>query len=373
MNKFDLLIVGAGPVGCTIAQQAAALRGWSSLIVEKRDHIGGNCHDAHDSHGILVHKYGPHYFRTNNDELFNYLSAFTQWLPGEYYVKSFSRGEFFPFPINLSTLEQFFNKQLTPEKAQAILNSKAEKFLTPVNSEEFVLSRVGRELYEAFYLGYTLKQWETHPRDLAPSVCGRIPVRLNRDARYVDHKYQVIPDKGYTAMFARMISDPRIHIMLKTDYNLVREWIRPRIATVYCGPVDDYFGHRHGKLGWRSLKFEFVHYETEFKQSCVQINYPNDFAYTRSVEIKHVTKQRHPHTAIAYEYPQKSGDPYYPLPTMESDRLFKKYQSEMEKEEAEKDIFFSGRLAQYRYINMDEAFEMALGTFRKILRVKTNG
>lgn len=366
MHDIDLLIVGAGPVGCVIAERAAKLRGWRSLIVDKRNHIAGNCHDRHHDSGVLIHSYGPHYFRTNNPRLYGYLSEYTDWVPGHYFVKSLVRGHLFPFPINLTTLEMFFGRKLDGESAQQLLAELAVPNATPANSEEFVLSRVGRQLYESFYLGYTEKQWGIHPSRLAASVCGRIPVRLNRDERYVDHLHQVMPAQGYTRLFERMINHPAIHVMLQTDFQRIRTAIKPKLATVYCGPVDQYFDYRFGMLGWRSLEFEFKGFEQEFVQPCVQINYPNDYDYTRSVEIKHATGQKHHHTVVSYEYPRAKGDPYYPIPSVENADLYGRYNSLAEREQAENNVYFAGRLARYRYLNMDEAMESALATFEQI-------
>jgi UDP-galactopyranose mutase len=366
MNDIDLLIVGAGPVGCLIAERAAQLRGWRSLIVDKRNHIAGNCHDRYHDSGVLIHSYGPHYFRTGNSRLYGYLSNFTDWVPGHYFVKTMLGGQLYPFPINLTTLEMFFGSQLDANSAQGLLAELAIPNPAPENSEEFVLSRVGTRLYEAFYLGYTRKQWGVHPRHLAASVCGRIPVRLNRDERYVDHPYQVMPAHGYTRLFERMIDHPSIHVLLQTDFEQIRRAIKPRIATVYCGPVDQYFDCCLGKLPWRSLEFEFRPFKEEFVQPCVQINYPSDFDYTRSVEIKHATGQKHHHTVVSYEYPRAQGDPYYPIPSTESAELYGRYNLLAEREQAEGGVFFAGRLAKYRYLNMDEAMESALATFEQI-------
>ena len=213
LDDIDLLICGAGPVGCVVAERAARVLGWRVLIVDRRRHLAGNCHDSPHANGVLVHKYGPHYFRTRDESLLKYLSRFTDWIPAHYEVKSLVRGELFPFPINLTTLEQFFKRSLTVEEAEGLLAERRRFTGQPRNSEEYVLGRVGRELYEAFYLNYTLKQWDIHPRELDPTVCGRMPVRLNRDHRYVDHRYQVMPARGFTALFAHMRSpsqDPHL-------------------------------------------------------------------------------------------------------------------------------------------------------------------
>lgn len=370
MNDYDknyqLLIVGAGPVGCVMAERAANLLGWKVLIVEKRSHIGGNCYDMFHESGVLIHRYGPHYFRTNNEDLLKYLSSFTEWVPGNYYVKIDTNNQLYPFPINLLTLRQFFNKpDMTEEDAARLLEEKREKIEHPTNSEEFVLSRVGRELYEAFYLGYTLKQWAIHPRDLATSVAGRIPVRLNTDERYVDHKYQYTPARGFTEMFRKMTEHPNIDIRLETDYKDIKDSISP-LVTLYAGPIDEYFGHCYGKLPWRSLDFEFKTVDREYTQPCVQINYPNDHDYTRTVEIKHVTGQQHAQTVVSYEYPKAEGDPYYPIPRDVNKELYEKYKDLAIKETEVNDVYFCGRLAEYKYYNTDEVIERALATFNII-------
>jgi UDP-galactopyranose mutase len=361
MKNHDILIVGAGPVGSVLAERCASQLGWNVLLIDKRNHVAGNCYDRKHESGVLIHQYGPHYFRTNHKELVDYLSQFTEWVEGNYFVTSHSRGEYFPFPINLLTLAQFFKKEkLTPEEGQALLEEVREPIENPQNSEEFVLSRVGRDMYEAFYLNYTLKQWDMHPRDLATSVCGRIPVRFNQDCRYVDHQYQLTPKEGFTALFDKMTDHPLIERRLNTNF---QELAEKAPIVIYTGPIDEYFGFCYGKLAWRSLEFEFKEYPQEFVQPNVQINYPNEHGYTRTVEIKHVTRQQHPHTVISYEYPKAEGDPYYPIPTDENHQLYEKYRLLAEKETAEKNVYFCGRLAEYKYFNTDEVIENALRTF----------
>ncbi|MGZ3650113.1 MAG: UDP-galactopyranose mutase, partial [Bdellovibrionota bacterium] len=313
--------------------------------------------------------YGPHYFRTNSKSLLDYLSKFTNWIPGNYVVKSALKDGLVPFPINLSTLEQFFGRDFNPKTAEEFIRRKRERFETPRNSEEFVLSRVGRELFEALYADYTSKQWGQHPRDLPASICGRIPIRFNRDERYVDHLFQVMPDQGYTRMFGAMLKNPKIEVRLGVDFRELRRKVKPKVATVFCGPIDEYFDNRLGKLPWRSLKFEFQEYSQELRQPCVQINYPQpDTEYTRSVEFKHVTAQKHPHTVVAYERPAALGEPFYPMPNEAGVTLYKKYEELLGRENlsGRPAVYFSGRLATYRYLNMDEAIEGALETFQQI-------
>jgi UDP-galactopyranose mutase len=363
--RFDIIIAGAGPVGCIIAQKCAAILKWKVLILDKRDHIAGNCKDEY-KYGVLVHAYGPHYFRTSNDDLLEYLSQFTEWIPGKYFVKSKVGNKLYPFPINLDTLEMFFKKNFDSESAQAFLDTKRIRNANPQNSEQFVLSKVGTELYKSFYLGYTLKQWGMHPKDLSPSVCGRIPIRFNRDSRYVDSTHQLIPKDGYTEMYRKMIAHENITLMLEADYFEARKEHESKYATVYTGPIDTYFEYSLGKLPWRSLEFEFKEYKQEYKQECVQINYPNETPYTRSVEAKHITGQKSDNTVICNETPVDKGDPYYPMPHKSSQDLYLDYEKLAKEETLNKHVYFAGRLATYKYINMDQAMESAFEMFDRI-------
>ena len=360
---IDLLIIGASC--CCVVVNMLKLNNWNCLIVDKRNHIAGNCFDTKNLHGQLIHKYGPHYFRTNNVNILNYLSKFTEWISGNYVVKSNYKNELYPFPINLETLEKFFNEKLTKNKAIELLNNKCKKIQNPKNSEEFVLSRVGEELYKAFYYGYTLKQWNQKPADLAPSVCGRIPIRFNRQNDYVNHKYKVMPKLGFSEMFKAMTSNPLIKFSYNTDYEKIRSKFKPKIATLYTGPIDAYFDFSMGKLPWRSLEFRWKTFSEEFRQPCVQINYPNKNKYTRTVEIKHVTKQKCPTTSISYEYPKENGPPYYPIPTKFSSNMYEKYKKLAFKETAKNNVFFAGRLAEYTILTLTkQSKEACLSTLK---------
>lgn len=364
IKDIDVFVIGAGLSGCTIAEQCARVLGLNVLLVDRRNHIAGNCYDEYCEAGTFVHRYGPHCFRTNNVRLVKYLSDFTDWIPGDYIVKSLFNNDLYPFPINLDTLEQFFKLSLTPETAKQLLFQKRVNYTQPTNSEEFVLSKVGKQLYEAFYLNYTLKQWAKHPRELDSSVCGRIPVKFNRDSRYVEHSFQMMPSNGYTEMVKKMIGHPNIHLMLNTDYRKIKTDNTP--ITIYTGAIDEYFDYCFGRLPWRSLNFEYKHFEQEFAQPCLQINYPNDFDYTRSVEIKHITKQKHPLSTVVYEYPTEKGEPYYPVPARENRLLYEKYKTLADKETKDNNVYFTGRLAEYAYLNMDEVIENAIILFEKI-------
>jgi UDP-galactopyranose mutase len=362
--EIDVLIVGAGPVGCVLAERLASQSGLKVLMIDRREHLAGNCFDRQHESGVMIHQYGPHYFRTDSQPLLDYLSQFTSWIPGNYIVKSSINGELYPFPINLDTLEQFFGRPFTSEEAEKFLDEIRQKIETPANSEEFVLSRVGKDLYEAFYKGYTIKQWGKTPAELDASVCGRIPIRFNRDDRYVGHKFQVTPANGFSALFANMIDHANIELRLNTAYADIKNSVVPRLGTFYTGPLDEYFDYVLGELPWRSLRFDFKVSEQEYEQPCVQINYPNENDYTRSVEIKHVTQQKIDRTVVCYEYPQASGEPYYPVPDPNARALAEKYKA-LAEEESKKNICFVGRLAQYTYINTDEAIQRALDVYQR--------
>lgn len=365
-QDINLVVGGAGPVGCVIAERVANELGWKVLLVEKRNHIAGNCYDEINEHGVLIHKYGPHYFRTEKEDLVAYLSKYTEWIEGNYIVKSSVGNELYDFPINLNTLEKFFKTQnLNEETATALLDSKKESFDEINNSEEFVLSRLGKDMYETFYLGYTLKQWEKHPKDLDKSVCGRIPIRYNRDNRYVSHRFQLTPKAGFTAMFNKMIANKNIQVMLNEDYLANKNTLpKPTIATIYTGPIDAYFNNIYGKLPWRSLRFEAETYNQDFVQPCVQINYPSmEIPYTRTVEIKHVTKQQIDKTTVIKEFSVADGDPYYPIPRKENSDLYERYKKLADEEQQKNKVYFAGRLARYTYINTDEAIEEAWRVF----------
>lgn len=363
--EYDVLIVGCGPVGCVLAERFAKIANKKVLVIDKRSHIAGNCYDEKHESGVLIHKYGPHYFRTNDENLVKYLSDFTEWIEGNYYVTSEFKEESYPFPINKLTINKFFKKEFKEEsEAKEFIENLRLKIDNPKNSEEFVLSRVGKELYEAFYLGYTLKQWNLHPKDLGPSVCGRIPVRYNEDCRYVDHQFQLTPKHGFTNLFNNMLNHENIDKKLETDF---RELTNIKFKTIiYTGAIDEYFNYKYGKLKWRSLNFIFKTYNQEFKQPNVQINYSNNFEYTRTVEIKHITKQKIDKTVVSYEYPTDEGDPYYPIPNTLNEKMYQKYKLLAELETIKNNVHFCGRLAEYKYYNTDEVILKALELFEKI-------
>ena len=367
-TKPDLLIVGAGPVGCVIAERAAKIKNWNSIIIDKRNHIAGNCFDKTNKKGIRIHQYGPHYMRFKKKRIFNYVSNFTKWIKGNYIVKSNINGKLYPIPINLTTLEKFFNRKFNgPKDAKKFLKKIRIKKKVINNCEDYILSKLGKDIYENFYKNYTIKQWGIHPKFLDKSIVGRLPIRFNRDPYYVNQKIKVMPKHGYTKLFFNMINNPKININLKTSYEKIKNKVKPKIATIYTGPPDLFFKFKYGKLDWRSLKFKFKTLRKKKIQECVQINFPNEQKYTRKVEIKHVTKQKSKYSTLSYEFPKSKGDPYYPINNKKNRDRFNKYKKLIKKAE-KNNIFFEGRLATYRYLNMDEVIEKALILFDKLKR-----
>ena len=364
---FDFLIVGAGFAGSVLAERLASQLGKTCLIVEKRNHIGGNAYDHYDTAGVLLHRYGPHYFRTNSRRIIDYLGQFTEWHAVEYKILSWTHGRYWQFPINLNTFEQLIGKPSTSEEMEAQLAQWGVKIDNPKNSEEVIVSQVGWKLYEMFFKNYTRKQWQRDAKDLDPSVCGRIPIRTNRDDRYLSEKFQALPKNGYTPMFEKMLSDPKIEVRLKTDYREAREQVQFK-HLIYTGPIDEYYDHCFGHLPYRSLRFEPETLSQEFFQRVMQVNYPNDHDFTRIVEMKHATGQKLPSTTIVREYPQDSGpgrEPYYPIPAPDAKALYQRY---AERAAQEKNVSFIGRLATYRYYNMDQVVGMALAEFDRLRR-----
>jgi UDP-galactopyranose mutase len=363
--KFDFLIVGAGFAGSVLAERLASQLGKSCLVVEKRNHIGGNAYDHYDKAGVLLHDYGPHYFRTNSQRIVDYLSQFTAWHAVEYKILSWTQGRYWQFPINLNTFEQIVGHPATSEEMQAQLDKWRVPIDEPKNSEEVIVSQVGWRLYEMFFKNYTRKQWQRDAKELDPSVCGRIPIRTNRDDRYLSERFQALPKPGYTAMFEKMLAHPKIEVLLKTDYREARSQVEFD-HLIYTGPIDEYYEHCFGHLPYRSLRFEPETLSQEYFQPTMQVNYPNDHDFTRIVEIKHATGQKLPATTIIREYPQDFGpsrEPYYPIPAPDAKALYAKYAA---RAELERNVSFVGRLATYRYYNMDQVAGMALAEFDRL-------
>ena len=359
---YDWLIVGAGFAGSVLAERLARERDERVLVIDRRDHIGGNAYDCLNEDGLMIHRYGPHIFHTNSQAVFEYLSRFTQWRPYEHRVLAEVDGQRVPIPINLDTINRLYGLDLTSEELEHWFAARAEPVAEIRTAEDVVVSTVGRELYEKFFKGYTRKQWGRDPSELDKSVTARVPTRTNRDDRYFTDTYQAMPKHGYTAMFAAMLDHPNITVSLETDFERLPPSMRAR-RTIFTGPIDAYFGHCYGKLPYRSLRFEHVTRDTDRHQDVGVVNYPQSEAFTRVTEYKHLTGQVHPKTALTYEYPSAEGDPYYPIPCPEHQALFKRYER---RALAERDVWFVGRLATYRYYNMDQIVGQALATFRRI-------
>ncbi|GEM65939.1 UDP-galactopyranose mutase [Sphingobacterium faecium NBRC 15299] len=358
---YDFLIVGCGFAGAVLAERLAE-EGNKVLIVDKRDHIAGNAYDYYNEEGILIHKYGPHIFHTNSEEVFRYLSRFTEWRPYEHRVLGSVDGLLVPIPINLTTINELYGKNLTSDEVTDFLASKAEKRNPILTSEDVVVNVVGKELYEKFFKGYTKKQWDLDPSELDASVTARVPTRTNKDDRYFTDSFQAMPKNGYTEMFKKMLSHRNISIMLQTDYKDIIDVI-PFRTLIYTGPIDSYFDYCYGQLPYRSIDFKFETLDQEVYQETGTINYPTSNLFTRITEFKYLTGQKNPKTTIVYEYPTAEGDPYYPIPRKQNQDIYNLYKKLSEEHP---NVYFTGRLGTYKYYNMDQVVAQSLVLFRKI-------
>src|SRR3954468_22561615 len=368
-DRYDTLIVGAGYAGSIMAQQLATRRSHRVLVIDRREHIAGNAYDYYDEHGVLVHKYGPHIFHTNSEKVVEYLSQFTDWRPYEHRVLASVDGQLVPMPINRTTINMLYGLGLeTDDEVTAFLAGRAEPVDYIRTSEDVVVSKVGRDLYEKFFRGYTRKQWQRDPSELHASVCARIPIRTNEDDRYFTDDFQNMPRDGYTAMFERILGHELIEVALETGYEDVRDEVEYE-HLVYTGPIDGFFGHRFGALPSRSLEFELRNEPTPdggYLLPTASVNEPSeDVPYTRRTEFRHMTGQaRHESSTYAVEYPRAEGDPYYPIPRDDTRALYKQYEALA----AElPDVTFVGRLARYQYLNMDQVVGQALATAEKLM------
>jgi UDP-galactopyranose mutase len=357
------LVVGAGFAGSVMARELADA-GWRVHVIDRRPHVAGNAFDELDEHGVLIHRYGPHIFHTNGERIAAYLSRFTEWRPYEHRVRSVVNGVSYPFPINKDTLNRLYGLDLDETRAAEYFQKVREARDPVATSEDVVLNSVGRDLYEKFFLNYTRKQWGLDPSELKAGVAARIPVRTNADDRYFTDTFQAMPAEGYTRMFERMLEHPSIRVDLAVEFD------RPNAElhydhVIYTGPIDAFYEYRFGRLPYRSLRFEHEHLaDVELYQETGTINYPNDHAYTRITEFKHLTGQRHGGTSVVREYPEAEGEPYYPVPRVENEALFKRYEALANDEEH---VTFVGRLAQYRYYNMDQVVGAALAAARNLI------
>lgn len=363
---FDYLIVGAGFAGSVLAERLANGSNKKVLVCDKRPHIGGNAFDYYNDEGILIHKYGPHIFHTNSKEVFDYLGKFTEWREYQHRVLAMVDGMLLPMPINLDTINKLYGLQLTAFDVEDFFKKHAEPCENIRTSEDVVVSKVGRELYTKFFRNYTRKQWGLDPSELDASVTARVPTRTNRDDRYFTDSFQAMPKYGYTRMFEKMLDHPNIKIMLNCDYREIASQI-PFREMIYTGPVDAFFDYEYGKLPYRSLEFKHETHDAEKFQTAPVVNYPNEHAFTRITEFKYLTGQEHKKTSVVYEFPQATGDPYYPIPRKENAELYAKYKTLAD---AEKGVHFVGRLATYKYYNMDQIVAQALTEYGKIVGMK---
>lgn len=364
---LDFVIVGAGLSGCVVAERLNdKYPGSSILVVEKRPHIGGNCFDYFDKNGLVYHKYGPHFFHTDDKEVWDYLSRFTKWHYYQHRVLSFVDGQYLPFPPDDSTVAKHYT-DIDKAYEEELIKQGMDQYS---NSETYVRWMVGKYLYTKFYYGYTLKQWGIPPNLLDYKVCGRIPIRAEGDVRYFSDKYQGVPYSGYTAMMERMLfSSKKIHVLLNTSFReLAVDFVGENVPIIWTAPLDEYFGHSEGKLPYRSLQFvDRLIYGERFHQQAAQINYPNSYDFTRTIELSHVTLLDLPYTTISYEYPMEytgENEPYYPIPCRESEIMCEKYWGHAGK--LAKKVWFLGRLGKYQYINMDDAVREAINLVKQL-------
>ena len=360
--EFDYLIVGAGFAGSVLAEKLARTLGKRVLIVDKRTHIGGNAYDRYDDAGVLIHPYGPHIFHTNSSDVFDYLSQFTKWRPYQHRVLASVDGQLLPMPINLDTVNKLYGLNLTSFELEKFFESVAENKDVVRTSEDVVVNKVGRDLYNKFFRGYTRKQWGLDPSELDASVTARVPTRTNRDDRYFTDTFQAMPLHGYTRMFEAMLNHPNIKVMLNTDYRDIINMLAWK-HMIYTGPIDAFFDNKYGKLPYRSLDFQHVTLAQDRFQSVGTVNHPNDYGYTRVSEFKHITGQSHASTSLVYEYPCAEGDPYYPVPRAENTELYKRYEAQADLTE---NVTFVGRLASYKYYNMDQVVGQSLAVYKRL-------
>ena len=363
---FDYLIVGAGFAGSVLAERLARGSNKKVLLCDKRPHIGGNAYDHYNEDGILVHKYGPHIFHTNSRDVFEYLSRFTAWRPYQHRVRASVDGQIVPIPINLDTINTLYGLNLTSFEVADFFKKVAEQREHIKTSEDVVVNAVGRELYEKFFQNYTRKQWGLDPSELDASVTARVPTRTNRDDRYFTDTYQAMPLHGFTHMFENMLDHPNIKILLNCDYREIEKEI-PHREMIYTGPVDSFFGYCYGKLPYRSLEFKHETHNVKTFQSAPVVNYPNEHLYTRVTEFKYLTGQEHPKTSIVYEFPKSEGDAYYPVPRKENADIYAKYKALADRTP---EVHFVGRLATYKYYNMDQIVAQALTVYAKMSSIK---
>jgi UDP-galactopyranose mutase len=370
MRQYAWIIVGAGFTGATIAERIASELDQRVLVIDRRDHVGGNAHDHAGDYGILIHRYGPHIFHTNSEKVWTYLSRFTRWRPYEHRVLGSIDGRLAPIPFNLDSLDILFPPGEAAKLARLLVDTYGLERKVPIlrmrEAGDAALRGLADYIYEKVFLNYTLKQWDLRPEDLDPSVSARVPVHISRDPRYFQDTYQAMPQEGYSAMFARILDHPNINVATGTAYRDVREQ-QKNAKVIFTGPIDEYFDYAYGALPYRSLRFQLASLAGTQAQPVGTVNYPNDFAYTRITEFKHLTGQTADGTVIVEEYPQAyepgRNEPYYPVPTPDSAERLKPYLAAAAGLAGR--VWFAGRLGDYAYYNMDQACARALALFEK--------
>jgi UDP-galactopyranose mutase len=361
--EFKYVIVGAGLAGLTMAERIANKLNEKVLVIEKRNHIGGNIYDSYNEDGILIHNYGPHIFHTNDKGVYEYLSGFTKWLDFWHRVLTYVDGNLVPMPITVETVNKLYNLNLNCFEVEEFLKKQAVAIDEIKTSKDVALSKVGKDIYEKIFETYTKKQWGIDPAELDTSVISRIPIRLNRDTRYFSDKYQGMPVHGYTKLCENMVKNKNIKLLLNTDYKEIIGDITYE-TLIYTGAADEYYDYKFGKLAYRSINFVFETFDREEYQEAPVVNYPNDYDFTRITEFKKLSGQEHKKTTICKEFPTSEGEPYYPFPTKDCKAQYALYEEEIRKE---KNVIFIGRLAEYRYYNMDAVVRRALDVFEQQL------
>lgn len=362
--RKDIIIIGAGISGAVLAQKYAGM-GKKVLVIEKRGHIAGNCYDYIDDNGILVSKYGAHLFHTNEAQVWNYVNQYSDWYKWEHKVIANVDSQMVPIPVNITTVNRLMSEEITGEdEMTAWLEKNRITFDPPTNGKEAALNKVGPVLYEKMFRHYTKKQWDKYPEELDASVLDRIPVRTNYDERYFSDTYQALPVGGYTQLFEAILDHPNIEVLLDTDYFDIKEEVTGYEKLFYTGPIDRFFEFKHSlehKLEYRSINFVSETVDTEFFQENSVVNYPgNEVDFTRIIEYKHFGNQKSAKTTIVKEYTTDEGDPYYPVPNARNQLIYERYKKDAG---ALADVYFVGRLANYKYFNMDQAFKNALDLF----------
>ena len=366
----DLVVVGAGFFGLTIAERAAAERGLRVLVLERRPHIGGNAwSEIHADTGIEVHRYGSHLFHCNDKAIWDYVNRFTDFTGYRHHVLATAGGQVYPMPINLGTICSFFGRACTPDQARAMLAEQAQELAgkEPGNLEEKAISLIGRPLYEAFIRGYTAKQWQTDPRELPPDIITRLPVRFDFNARYFSDRFEGLPTDGYAALFHRMIAQRQITVTTGVDYFTLRPLLPRGLPVVFTGPIDRYFDYAEGRLNWRTLDFEELVLDVADHQGCAVMNYTDaDIPYTRVHEFRHLHPERRhgPRSVVFREYSRAArvaDEPYYPIGTAHDRAGYHRYAA---RAAAEPNVFFGGRLGSYKYLDMHQAIGAALKLWR---------